>query len=63
VSDKLIKFTGEFSLLSAIAIGLYAYFVWDGSLPWWSFFIAWLYQMDFITVNLRKLLGMKEQGY
>ncbi|PML25106.1 hypothetical protein [Vibrio lentus] len=55
MTNKAIRFTGEFSLTSAVAVILYVYFVWNGSLPWWSVGLAWLYNADFLKVNLRKI--------
>lgn len=60
--DIGISFTGKFSLLSAIAGFLFVGLVIAGELPWWSVFLAWLYSVDFIQVDLKKIFGIKDKG-
>lgn len=54
---SIIEFTGQFSLFSGVALVIFCYLVFTGALPWWSLLIAWLYQQDFVQVDLRKMFG------
>lgn len=55
--ESFIEFTGQFSLFSGVALVLFCYLVFTGALPWWSILIAWLYQQDFVQVDLKKMFG------
>lgn len=55
MENKVIRFNGQFSLLSFVAVAIYCWLVFKGTVPWWTFFIFILYRMNFIVIDLKKL--------